>query len=45
MKIERTVTVDVPVSRAFAYLEDFATTTEWDPGTVSTIRCAGDGGG
>lgn len=45
MKIERTVTVDVPVNRAFAYLADFTTTTEWDPGTVSTVRLDGQGVG
>jgi uncharacterized protein YndB with AHSA1/START domain len=44
MKIERTVTVDIPVRRAFDYLADFTTTTEWDPGTVSTVRSKGDGG-
>lgn len=44
MRIERTVTVDVPVRRAFDYLADFTTTTEWDPGTVSTVRRDGDGG-
>jgi len=22
----------------FAYLSDFTTTTEWDPGTVTTLR-------
>jgi len=44
MKIERTVTVDVPVSAAFDFLADFTTTTQWDPGTVSTVRMEGDGG-
>ena len=44
MKFERTVSVDVPVQKAFAYLSDFTTTTEWDPGTVSTVRGKGDGG-
>ena len=44
MKIERTVTVDVPVGAAFDYLADFTTTTQWDPGTVSTVRIDGDGG-
>lgn len=28
----------------FAYLSDFTTTTEWDPGTVRTVRRSGDGG-
>lgn len=44
MKLERTVVVDVPVRRVFDYLADFTTTTEWDPGTVSTVRCDGAGG-
>ena len=44
MKIEKTVTVDIPVRQAFDYLADFTTTTEWDPGTVETVRCEGDGG-
>lgn len=44
MEIERTVTVDQPVDRVFAYLSDFTTTTDWDPGTVRTERLAGEGG-
>jgi len=44
MRIRRTVTAGVPLTRAFAYLTDFTTTTEWDPGTVSTVRLSGDGG-
>lgn len=42
--IERTVTVDRPVAAVFAYLSDFTTTNEWDPGTVRTERVSGDGG-
>jgi uncharacterized protein YndB with AHSA1/START domain len=42
--LERTVTVDRPVDRVFAYLSDFTTTNEWDPGTVETVRVSGDGG-
>jgi uncharacterized protein YndB with AHSA1/START domain len=44
MKIVRTVTVAKPVHVVFAYLGDFTTTTEWDPGTVRTTRRTGDGG-
>lgn len=44
MEIVRTVTVDRPVERVFAYLSDFTTTNEWDPGTVRTTRQSGDGG-
>ena len=43
MRLRKTVTVDKPVDKVFAYLSDFATTTEWDPGTVQTVRIAGDG--
>lgn len=44
MEIVRTVTVDRPVAEVFAYLSDFTTTEEWDPGTVSTTLQSGDGG-
>jgi carbon monoxide dehydrogenase subunit G len=43
MDIERSVTVDRPLDAVFAYLTDFTTTTEWDPGTVRTERVSGDG--
>jgi uncharacterized protein YndB with AHSA1/START domain len=42
--IERVITVDRPVEAVFGYLADFETTTEWDPGTVRTVRVTGDGG-
>lgn len=44
MRLQRRVTVDTPIDRVFAYLSDFTTTTEWDPGTVRTTRVSGDGG-
>ncbi len=44
VQIRRTVIVDKPIDAVFAYLSDFTTTTEWDPGTVRTIRERGDGG-
>jgi carbon monoxide dehydrogenase subunit G len=44
MLIERTVTVDRPQAEVFAYLADFTTTTQWDPGTLRTTRESGDGG-
>jgi uncharacterized protein YndB with AHSA1/START domain len=44
MRLERTVRTDQPVEKVFAYLADFTTTTEWDPGTVRTTRTSGDGG-
>jgi len=43
MQICRTMTTPAPVSDVFAYLADFTTTTEWDPGTVSTTLVSGDG--
>jgi carbon monoxide dehydrogenase subunit G len=44
MKLRREVTVDASATKVFAYLSDFTTTTEWDPGTVETVRVSGDGG-
>lgn len=44
MHVERTFTVSRPVDDVFAYLADFTTTEEWDPGTRSTTRTSGDGG-
>ncbi len=43
MRLRKIVTVDKPLDTVFAYLSDFTTTTEWDPGTVNTIRTSGDG--
>ena len=37
MRLQKTVTVERPLDKAFAYLSDFATTTEGDPGTVRTV--------
>ena len=44
VKIERTVETTASPESVFAYLSDFTTTTEWDPGTVRTVRVSGDGG-
>ena len=44
MIFRRTVTAPHSAHRVFAYLSDFTTTTEWDPGTVCTVRTSGDGG-
>lgn len=44
MELSRTVTTNAPIAEVFGYLADFTTTTEWDPGTVSTTRLSGDGG-
>ena len=43
MQICRTVATRAPVSEVFAYLADFTSTTEWDPGTVTTTLVGGDG--
>ncbi|KAA1423343.1 polyketide cyclase [Mumia zhuanghuii] len=42
--VSRTFTVDTPLPIVFAYLSDFTTTEQWDPGTVETTRLSGDGG-
>ena len=44
MKLRRTVVVEKPLTAVFDYLSDFTTTTEWDPGTVTTVLDRGDGG-
>ena len=44
MKITRVIETSTPIDRVYAYLSDFTTTNEWDPGTVETVRVAGDGG-
>lgn len=44
MGIRKTVTVEQPIETVLGYLSDFTTTTEWDPGTVRTVREQGDGG-
>jgi len=43
VRLQRTVTVQKPLDKVFDYLSDFTTTTEWDPGTVETVRSSGDG--
>ncbi|MHB0929650.1 MAG: SRPBCC family protein, partial [Candidatus Nanopelagicales bacterium] len=44
MRITRSVDSPRAIGDVFAYLSDFTTTTEWDPGTVLTTRLSGDGG-
>ena len=44
MRVQKTVVVDRPLDVVFGYLSDFTTTTEWDPGTVVTVKRHGDGG-
>ncbi len=44
MKIQRSVETTAAPETVFAYLSDFTTTNEWDPGTVQTTLIRGDGG-
>jgi uncharacterized protein YndB with AHSA1/START domain len=44
IRIERVVYTNKPIERVWDYLSDFTNTTEWDPGTVRTVRLSGDGG-
>ncbi len=44
MRLHKIVVIDKPRDAVFAYLSDFTTTTEWDPGTVVTVNQHGDGG-
>ena len=44
MRLTRSVVSPRSVEDVFAYLSDFTTTTEWDPGSVLTTRISGDGG-
>lgn len=43
MQLQRVVRVDRPIDLVFAYLADFTTAKEWDPGTVSCRRVSGEG--
>ena len=43
MKLLKTVVVEKPLDAVFGYLSDFTTTTDWDPGTVTTVRRHGNG--
>jgi Polyketide cyclase / dehydrase and lipid transport len=43
MKLLKTVVVEKPLDAVFGYLSDFTTTTDWDPGTVTTVRRHGTG--
>lgn len=42
--LQREVTTDAAPTAVFAYLSDFSTSQEWDPGSISTVRVHGDGG-
>jgi len=42
--IDRTITTDADPQAVWDYMSDFTSTNEWDPGTVRTVRAAGNGG-
>ncbi|HSG80593.1 MAG TPA: SRPBCC family protein [Acidimicrobiia bacterium] len=44
IRIEETVLTPKPRNEVFAYVADFSTTAEWDPGIRTAVRTAGDGG-
>ncbi len=44
MRITRTISVpETPPALVYAYLSDFRTSEEWDPGTLETVLVHGDG--
>lgn len=44
IEMQRELTTESAAEAVFAYLADFTTTEQWDPGTVRTVRISGDGG-
>jgi carbon monoxide dehydrogenase subunit G len=44
IRIHETVVSPRPVEDVFAYVADFTTVTEWDPGIASSERTSGEGG-
>ena len=44
IEMQRELSTDASPAAVFAYLADFTTTEQWDPGTVRTVRICGDGG-
>ncbi len=42
--ISESVTTAKPRDEVFAYVADFTTVAEWDPGIISSERISGDGG-
>ena len=44
IEMQREVTSTAAPDAAFAYLADFTTTEQWDPGSIRTTRISGDGG-
>jgi uncharacterized membrane protein len=44
-KVEKSVTVDAPVERVFAYLKDPMSNLEWLPGMMEVTKVSGEGVG
>ncbi len=44
IEMQRELSTDAAPDAVFAYLADFTTTEQWDPGTVRTVCISGDGG-
>ncbi|MGK2852845.1 MAG: SRPBCC family protein [Microbacteriaceae bacterium] len=44
IEMQREVTSSAAPDAAYAYLSDFTTTEQWDPGSIRTTRISGDGG-
>ena len=44
-RVTETITVELPIAEAFAYLSDFTNTQEWDPGVEEATQVAGHGAG
>lgn len=44
IEMQREVSTAAAPDAVFAYLADFTTTEQWDPGSVRTTRISGDGG-
>ena len=44
IRLEETVLTPKPRDEVFAYVADFSTTAEWDPGIRTAVRTSGDGG-
>lgn len=42
--VRESIEVSASPESAFAYVADFSTTAEWDPGVASAARVSGDGG-
>ena len=41
MRLQKPVVTDKPLEKVFGYLSDFTHPTDWDPGTVATVRQQG----